>query len=692
MKFTIRRKLVSGFASVIALLIIISIIVYIMNRNIIRSAIEVEGDDVPGVILYLQILDEIGDMRSDVLEYLIGKAEGKKNFNDNYREFDDFFEKLRPLESGSESDVKKMKEIERLVSDYVNTVNSKIFGKYDPEKEQQALRQTEFIKQEYGDKLETLLDRLKEEEFQDALKTKDISQAVKDDMPGVRYYLELVDESGDMIGDIIQYVTGHADSKEDFSSDANAFESYLNQLIPLEREPQDIVNLNMISSLYADIKKGAAEIFNNYDPQTKTEAIAVADQMKHDILAKLEDILDRSSVEEKEDAERALGDLVSTLKTIISTIITVTLIAIFIGSFIAFFISFHISKSLEMARDLTNAMAEGDLRKRVRVDSNDEIGDLADNMNIMAERLKEIMVRVRTASDNLSTGSQELNLSSQQISQGASEQAASSEEVSASMEQMVSNIRQNADNANETEKIALKAAEDGRKSRLSVAETVTAMKTIAKKISIIQEIARQIDLLALNAAVEAARAGEHGKGFAVVASEVRRLAERSKRAADEIDELSLSSVAIAEQAGEKLEKLVPDIQKTSELVQEISASSNEQSKGSEQINKAIQQLDMVTQQNSSISEEIASASEELNSQAEQLQNVISFFKVGDRFRGIVSEETNPAKTRNIRERNIIIKSQKNRSFAEGVTYKDAMEMKEYDSIIDDEDDRHFEKY
>jgi methyl-accepting chemotaxis protein len=196
------------------------------------------------------------------------------------------------------------------------------------------------------------------------------------------------------------------------------------------------------------------------------------------------------------------------------------------------------------------------------------------------------------------------------------------------MEQMGANIKQNNDNALQTEKIALKAAEDAQEGGKAVTETVAAMKEIAGKISIIEEIARQTNLLALNAAIEAARAGEHGKGFAVVASEVRKLAERSQKAAGEISQLSASSVGIAEKAGQLLVRIVPDIQKTAELVQEISAASGEQTSGAEQINKAITQLDQVIQENAAGAEELSSTAEELNSQAEQLQTAMSFFKTG----------------------------------------------------------------
>jgi methyl-accepting chemotaxis protein len=318
----------------------------------------------------------------------------------------------------------------------------------------------------------------------------------------------------------------------------------------------------------------------------------------------------------------------SATRLMIGLAIAGVVLAILFGVFISKIISNPLRRGVVFAQ----AVAAGDLTQKIDLTQKDEIGQLAKALNEMVAKLSSIVGEVMSASDNVASGSQELSSTAQQMSQGATEQAAAAEEVSSSMEEMASSIRQNTDNAMQTEKISVKSSIDAKEGGKAVIETVAAMKEIATKISIIEEISRQTNLLALNAAIEAARAGEHGKGFAVVASEVRKLAERSQSAAGEISGLSTRSVAIAEQAGEMLTKMVPDIQRTAELVQEITASSKEQDTGAEQINKAIQQLDQVIQQNASASEEMASTSEELSSQAEQLQSAISFFDIGNQGR------------------------------------------------------------
>ncbi|HQS68731.1 MAG: hypothetical protein B7Y36_15235 [Novosphingobium sp. 28-62-57] len=346
--------------------------------------------------------------------------------------------------------------------------------------------------------------------------------------------------------------------------------------------------------------------------------------------------------------------------------IGLTIIAIIAGLVAAVWISLTVSRGLKKVSVALEAVSVGDLDNTVEVTSNDEIKDLVTVVNAMTvnlrksadladriaagdltvdhtalsdkdklglslitmvERLRTVVGDASAAAQSVSAGSEELAASAEQVSGGASEQAAAAEEASASMEEIAANIKQNADNAAQTEKIAKQSSRDAELSGVAVDKAVGAMRTIAAKIGIVQEIARQTDLLALNAAVEAARAGEHGKGFAVVASEVRKLAERSEAAAAEIVAVSGETVTAAAEAGEMLGKLVPDIRRTAELVAEISAACREQDIGVAQINEAIQQLDKVTQQNASASEQISATSEELASQAEELQQAMAFFVV-----------------------------------------------------------------
>ncbi|GAB7024119.1 HAMP domain-containing methyl-accepting chemotaxis protein [Salidesulfovibrio brasiliensis] len=318
---------------------------------------------------------------------------------------------------------------------------------------------------------------------------------------------------------------------------------------------------------------------------------------------------------------------VESLSTASTVMISGLAVALILGVLVAYVLTRAITRPVLKGVSFAEAMAGGDFTQTLDIDQKDEVGVLAASLNSMTERLRGVVSDVRNATENVASGSEELSAATQTLSQGATEQAAAIEEVSSSMEQMASNIQQNSANAHETEKIANSSANDAKKSGQAVSEAVDAMTNIAEKISIIEEIARQTNLLALNAAIEAARAGEHGKGFAVVAAEVRKLAERSGEAANEISELSSRTVDVAKQAGEMLDKLVPSIDKTASLVQEIAAASNEQNEGATQISDAISQLDTVIQQNASASEEMASTSQELAAQGQQLQLTMAFFKV-----------------------------------------------------------------
>jgi methyl-accepting chemotaxis protein len=326
-----------------------------------------------------------------------------------------------------------------------------------------------------------------------------------------------------------------------------------------------------------------------------------------------------------------------------AAVMAIAALALVISLAAALLMTTRITRPLRVAAEAAKRLAKGDMTVSITNISKDEVGELLDAMRTMATKLKQVVGDVRASAHALSSASEEVSHAAQSISQGASEQAASVEETSASIEQMNASITQNSENANVTDGMAVRAAKQAGEGGEAVEQTVQAMKEIAKKISIIDDIAYQTNLLALNAAIEAARAGEHGKGFAVVAGEVRKLAERSQVAAQQIGEMAESSVAVAEKAGKLLGEIVPATKNTSDLVQEIAAASQEQSSSVGQINTSMTQLNQITQQNASSSEELAATAEEMSSHADKLQQVVSFFQVEGSDAEALSMEATPGR-------------------------------------------------
>jgi methyl-accepting chemotaxis protein len=424
------------------------------------------------------------------------------------------------------------------------------------------------------------------------------------------------------IGDPEKQAVAHrewAKCEEDFKKD-------LDQLAKLADEAEKA----KLAELRRDLEQYAVG-FNRVEQSVRAGAITTPQEGNaalgavKDAARQMAEYMDQLAEVHQKEMQDQKGVIEEAAASARNAMLLIVLAGIAIGVVVSIAITRSITGPVAVAVNAAERIARGDLSETVEARSTDEVGKLLGAMKAMTERLAQTIGEVRSGADALAGASQQVSATAQTLSQGTGEQAASVEETTSSLEEMSASITQNAENSRQTESMAKDGAQNAEESGRAVTETVGAMRSIAEKIGIIEEIAYQTNLLALNAAIEAARAGDHGKGFAVVATEVRKLAERAQKAAKEIGQLAGSSVQVAERTGKLIVDLVPAIRKTADLVQEVAAASSEQSAGVSQVSKAMTTVDQVTQRNASAAEELSSTAEEMSSQAESLQQLMSFF-------------------------------------------------------------------
>jgi len=414
---TIGRKLGLGFGFLLAMLIGVGIVVYVLNDIVLDKAREMSHDDVPGAILSLSLLDEIGDMNANVLKYITGQVEEKEDFAHNRQEFRDFFEELKPLEM-KEHERKIMRRIEYLFTKYVETIEEQVFEIYNPDVEAWAIEEANKIEHDYGKKLEYLLEQASQAELRDAIdNSTDIQEVMNDDLPGIRFYLSLVDEAGDLLSDLSEYVTGEAEEKDDFAGDAAEFEEFFSQLKPLEQKEQEVDNLKQIYHLYRQIKKGAEDIFSRYHPEHKNNAVRTVEQLEHDVLNELEDILDKLANEEKHDALNATDKVISILKDMTYAMMGIILFAIVIGIIVSISLSRTISIPLSIIAQGARNLAAGNMtlktveheKMQQIIKRDDEVSEIAKTFEALTNYFKIVIKDIVNVSQGLAAGNLQVN-------------------------------------------------------------------------------------------------------------------------------------------------------------------------------------------------------------------------------------------------------------------------------------------
>ncbi|KZN60219.1 hypothetical protein N473_24885 [Pseudoalteromonas luteoviolacea CPMOR-1] len=664
------QKLYLSFASVVSLMFISSVIIWTTSQTLTDTQTEIETDDVPGVIYYMQLNTTLAEIETNLLSYLAGEESSKHEFHKAHERFHVVLSDLKPLESATISDRDKMQKIADLSQAIKSQVNTHVFNVFKPSMQKSAFSMVDQLENQQAAQLSRLLNRLKQEEFDDAMRSGDLQETLADDLPGVKLYFDLFNTQAMMIASLTEYVTGELDEKASFEQASIQFKNHLNALRPLEKRNQEIRDLAEVEQLFKAIYKDAQSVFEQYDPSASEQAQQIVRQLRGTHFKELKTILNRSTDEEKSDSLSALTTLSEGMSFMGNVIVIATFIAALLSMLIAYKLSNSINQRLNTLLTVSKRTADGDISTpKLEPKGKDEIDELAHASNDMTSSLNNLISQIGQLAGLVNVASEEIARSNDSIStrsQASSEQstliATAIEEMSTSIADVARQSQDANTQASQAKELALRGGkvvdqtiseiDDASQAVQKTSEQVINLGELGAQIEevmgVISSIAEQTNLLALNAAIEAARAGEQGRGFSVVADEVRTLAERTSQATNQIVETvqtiqqktthavnamqsSVDKVSgcmhSAQQAGNSLYAIVDSATSIADMVQSIATATEEQSVVSREMALEVVKIE---ESSKSTYDDTQLASVEANKLAEQahaLSSSIGQFKV-----------------------------------------------------------------